>query len=84
MPSLEEMASKGERKYSAKVGAMDDHYGAAIPRAKRNYGELPFGPTVKGNYNAAMDSYALDNYRAAIGPECASRWKENWMEKMRA
>jgi len=83
MASLEEMGAKGKRKYSAKVGAMDDHYGAAIPKAKRNYGELPFGPTVTGNYNAAMDSYALENYRAAIGPASADRWYDNWIEKMR-
>lgn len=83
MVSLEEMGAKGKRKYSAKVGAMDEHYGAAIPKAKRNYGELPFGPTVKGNYNSAMDSYALDNYRAAIGPASADRWYDNWIEKMR-
>lgn len=83
MPTIEEMASKGKRKLVAKIPTMDDHYGAAIPRAKDHYNALPFNSTVKGNYNAAMDNYALDNYRAAVGPESADKWYDNWLEKMR-
>lgn len=82
--SLEDMGAKGKRKYVAKLPAMDEHYGAAIPRAKSHYGQLPFGSTIKGNYNTAMDSYALDNYRGAMTPDKADKWYDNWISKMRA
>lgn len=83
MPSLEEMASKGKRKYEAKLGRMEASYAAATGRMKSHYGATDFGPTRKSNYSAAIDSYAVDNYRGAIGPECADRWAENWIAKMR-
>lgn len=83
MASLEEMASKGKRKYEQKLAGMESSYAASIGRAKAHYGEQPFGGTRKSNYNAAMDSYAVENYRAAIGPESADRWYDNWIEKMR-
>ena len=83
MPSLEDMGAKGKRKYEAKLGTMESSYSAAIPRAKAHYGTLPFGATRKSNYNAAMDSYAADNYKDAIGPDSANKWYDNWISKMR-
>ena len=83
MPSLDEMASKGKRKYEAKLSRMESNYSAATDRMKSHYGALPFGSNIKSNYDAAIDSYAVDNYRGAMGPECADKWYENWIEKMR-
>lgn len=83
MPSLEDMASKGKRKYEAKLSRMESAYSAAIPRAKEHYGNLPFGSVKKSNYNAAMDDYAVEHYRDAIGPEAADKWYDNWIAKMR-
>ena len=83
MPSLEEMASKGKRKYEAKLGRMESNYSAATGRMKDHYGALPFGSNVKNNYNAAIDSYAVENYRDSMGPDCADKWYDNWISRMR-
>lgn len=82
MPSLDEMASKGKRKYEAKLSRMESSYSAATDRMKAHYGALPFGSTRKSNYNAAIDSYAVENYRDAMGPESADKWFDNWKAKM--
>lgn len=82
MPGLEEMASKGKAKLSAKLPNMPASYRAAIPQAKENYGRCPFGGIVKANYNAAMDSYAAPNYDIGMDSTAVDKWYRNWMSKM--
>ena len=82
MPSLEELASKGKRKYAAKLARMESSYAAATGRMKDHYGDQDFGPTRKSNYNAAIDDYAVANYKAAMKPELADKWADNWIAKM--
>ena len=73
--SLEEMASKGTTKLTAKATAMASSWSAAKTRMKSHYGEQPFGPTRKGNYNKMVDA---GTYRA---PDPA-KWATNWKAKM--
>lgn len=82
MPSLEDMASIGKRKYKAKLERMEASYAAATGRMKDHYGDQDFGPTRKSNYNAAIDDYAVDNYKAKMKPELADKWADNWKAKM--
>jgi len=80
--SLEALASKGERKYGAKISAMKTSYKAAESRAKTAYGKLPFGPTRKGNYEKAW-AFMPANYDAKVVPGLERKWSENWVAKMR-
>ena len=69
------MASSGAAKLRRKAGAMASSYNAAKGRMKTGYGEMPFGPTRKSNYNAGVDA---GTYRA---PD-AEKWSRNWSAKM--
>lgn len=80
--ALEDLASKGVRKYKAKVSQMESSYAASEGRAKSNYDEVGFGPTVTGNYKSAWD-FMVDNYRTAVDVGKADKWRENWLAKMR-
>jgi hypothetical protein len=80
--SLEDLGAKGARKYGAKISGMVSSYRAAASRAQTNYGKTPFGPTRKSNYNAAW-AYMSDNYATIVKPGLESKWKENWIAKMR-
>ena len=68
--TLEEMVAKGERKIKAKEPTMKANYDSAKPRAKSNFGALPFGPRTKAAYNAGMDAGV---YRTDF-----SKWGANW------
>jgi len=80
--TLEEMASKGSRKYREKVPAMESGYEAARDYAVRAYEALPFGPTRTGNYRDAWD-FMIPNYKDVMKPELADKWRDKWMAKMR-
>jgi len=73
--TIEEMASKGERKLTAKKDAISRAWSAAKARMKEGYGATPFGPTRKANYNAAIDAAT---HRLDI-----ENWKKNWIAKMK-
>jgi len=73
--SLEEMASKGYTKATAKDGNIRKSWDAAKDRCISNYGALPFGPTRKANHAAAV--------RAASFRTDWAKWRENWAAKMR-
>jgi len=73
--SLEEMASKGQRKLTAKAGTMASSWSAAKSRMKTNYGAMPFGPTRKAAYGAGVDAGV---YHA---PDPV-KWAANWKAKM--
>lgn len=75
MPSLEQMASKGQTKLATKAASMAASYNAAKSRMKTAYGATPFGPTRKSNYNAGVDA---GQYRA---PD-PNKWATNWKAKM--
>jgi len=73
--TLEDMASKGYTKATAK----DDYIKSAWEKAKErcisNYAKLPFGPTRKANHAKAV--------RAATHRTDWEKWKTNWIEKMK-
>ena len=69
--SIEEMASKGAAKLSAKTGVMAANYNAAKSRMVSNYGNLPFGPATKSAYSAGISAAT---YRT---PD-VSKWQTNW------
>jgi len=72
--SLDDMASKGYTKGTAKADSMRKSWEAARSRMKTGYGAQPFGPTRKSNYNTMVDkaSYRTD----------WDKWKTNWKAKM--
>lgn len=83
MASLEDMATRGVRKYEAKLSAMCNSYDKAVPRAKANFCKIPFGPIAKKNYNNAMDTFAPPDYRSEMrADDKAARWRENWLASM--
>lgn len=69
------MVSKGQTKLTAKAASMASSYNAAKSRMKTGYGEMPFGPTRKSNYNSMVDAAI---YRA---PD-PSKWARNYRAKM--
>jgi len=80
MSSLEDLGTKGARKYGAKISGMVSSYRAAEGRAKDGYGKTPFGPTRKSAYNAAW-TYMPDNYATIVKPGLESKWREKWIAK---
>lgn len=82
MVTLEELANKGYRKYSAKLDTMKADYAAAKDIAISGYEALPFGPTRKANYRKAWDQYAVPNYQSKMTPDVAEKWKKRWIEAM--
>lgn len=74
MATLEEMASRGYTKMSAKASQMKTSWEGAKSRMKANYAAQPFGPTRTSNYSAGIDRgvYRVD----------ADKWKKNWLAKM--
>jgi len=75
MRSLDEMARVGADKLRRKATSMASSWDAARSRMKVGYGETPFGPTRKANFNAGVDAAT---YRS--DPE---KWARNWPAKMR-
>jgi hypothetical protein len=83
MVTLEDLASKMSRNYARKLPRMPASYKAALERAKTHYGETPFGPTRKANYNAAMTAdVAGANYEAKVKPGLEVKTVSNWKAKM--
>lgn len=77
--SLEEMANEGVRKLTKKLEEMKTDYEAAVSKAISNYEALPFGPRTKAKYRNAMQSYAVEDYKAKMTPDIVEKWKKNWM-----
>lgn len=82
MPSLEQMANKGERKYRNKLDIMESNYADSKNRAVQNYRDLPFGPNTTNAYESGM-SDAEQTYRESMDSSKADKWKRNWQAKMR-
>lgn len=76
MPTLEEMASKGQAKLSRKATQMASSYNAAKGRAASNFSAVGFGPGRTVAYRAGIDAAT---YRA---PD-PQKWATNWLAKMR-
>lgn len=74
MRTLEEMVSVGRGKLERKAASMSSSWNAAKSRMKTGYGETPFGPTRKANYNAGVD--------AATHRVDTDKWARNWRAKM--
>jgi hypothetical protein len=74
MRSLDEMVSAGKAKLDRKAAAMSSSWNAAKGRMKTGYGNTPFGPTRKANYNTGVDAatHRTDN----------EKWAANWRKKM--
>jgi len=72
MPSLDQMADKGQRKFAVKAPTMEANYNASKARAKANFGALPFGPNTKAAFNRGIDAA---KYRT---PD-PNKWKANWL-----
>jgi len=73
--TLEEMATKGYTKATAKDAAIKRSWSAAKDRCISNYAKLPFGPTRKANHAAAV--------KAATHRTDWDKWKTNWIAKMK-
>jgi len=82
MATLEELATKGETKYAAKIPGMRRSYRAAEPRAKAGYNATPFGSTRKANYKDAW-KYMPDHYDLMVKPGLEDKWRANWVAKMK-
>lgn len=76
MPTLEEMASKGEQKLRNKAGSMATSWNAAKSRMASNYSAAGFGPTRNSNYQSGISNAT---YRT---PD-PTKWRTNWLAKMR-
>lgn len=77
--TLEEMARKGVEKLTGKLEDMKKDYEAAVSKAISNYEALPFGPRTKAKYRNAMQSYAVEDYKAKMTPDIVEKWKKNWV-----
>jgi hypothetical protein len=80
--TLEELATKGSKRYAAKIERMRRSYRGAKDRAISHYDALPFGPTRKANYKAAWEVMP-DNYDLVVKPGLEKKWAENWTAKMK-
>lgn len=74
--ALEDMATKGEGKLSRKASSMAASYNAAKSRMKAHFATVGFGPTRTGNYNREVDA-------AVYKAPSPTKWRENWIAKMR-
>ena len=75
MKSLQEMASQGAAKLSAKGASMANSWNAAKGRMSAGYARTPFGPTRKSNYQAGINN-------ATYHAPDAGKWQTNWTAKM--
>ena len=76
MPTIEEMAAKGQAKLQRKATMMAASYEAAKTRAVQNFQAVGFGPTRTTNYQSGVQAA---QYRA---PD-PGKWARNWSAKMR-
>ena len=86
MPSLEDMARKGQQKLTQRInqpdgpqgrGRMQNSYRVAFERAVANYQASGMGPSRVAAYQQAYATIAAQNYE----PE-QRRWATNWLAKM--
>jgi len=75
MRSLDEMVSVGREKLTRKAANMTTSWNAAKTRMKTGYGNTPFGPTRKSNFNSGVD--------AATHRSDPEKWATNFAAKMR-
>ena len=75
MLTIDQMASKGQAKLSAKASSMAASWNAAKGRMSAGYGNTPFGPTRKANYQAGISA-------ATYHAPDANKWATNWRAKM--
>jgi len=75
MPTLNEMAAKGESKLRRKAASMATSYNAAKGRAVTNFAAVGFGPTRTANYRAGVEAATY----TAPDPD---KWSRNWLAKM--
>jgi len=75
MPTLNEMAAKGEGKLRRKAASMATSYNAAKGRAVTNFAAVGFGPTRTANYRAGVEAATY------VAPD-ADKWARNWLAKM--
>jgi len=73
--SIEEMASKGYTKATAKDASIRSSWAAAKTRMIAGYDATPFGPTRKSNYKSVVS--------AATHRTDWDKWKSHWSAKMR-
>lgn len=72
--TLDAMATSGAAKMRRKATSMSTSWNAAKARMKTGYGDQPFGPTRKANYNAGVEAGA---HRVDV-----DKWEKNWRAKM--
>lgn len=91
MPTLQDMARKGQQKLTSRIqqpaagltGArsrLAESWRAAHERAVANYAASGMGPTRVANYRQAYLTDAAENYRP--DPAWASTWATNWLRAM--
>jgi len=74
--SIESAASKGEAKLTRKQQQMVNSWNAARDRMIAHYRAFGFGPTRTANYQAGIQS-------ASYPGSNPTKWRENWVPKMR-
>jgi len=72
--TLDEMATKGHTKATAKDANIKASWAAAKERCITNYAAMPFGATRKANHAAAV--------RVASHRTDWDKWRTNWKAKM--
>lgn len=75
MPTIAEMAAKGEAKLRRKAATMATSYNAAKGRAVTNFSAVGFGPTRTANYRAGVEAATY------VAPD-PTKWARNWLAKM--
>lgn len=73
--TIEDMATKGYTKATAKAPRISDSWEKAKDRMIAGYKATPFGSTRKANYEAAI--------RVAKHRQDWDKWKRNWTAKMK-
>jgi hypothetical protein len=78
---MEAMASKGEKKLTAKLDNMKKSYSAASSRAQSNFAAVGFGPTRTANYRSAW-TYMPGNYDTGMTADKIAKWRTNWLASL--
>ena len=68
MPTIEEMAAKGQAKLQRKATTMAASYEAAKTRAVQNFQAVGFGPTRTSNYQAGVQAAQTERPIPGSGP----------------
>jgi len=73
--TLEEMATKGRTKLSAKLDLMAQNWEAAKSRMISHYEDLPFNARIKEAYRQGVQA-------ASYRKPDPNKWAENWVAKV--